>query len=111
MKDRFNEVKEEFQKADDLKKKINSLKEEMVPLRLKTNMTQGKMTEYKGVLSTTNDSIKNYRLETLRIAKKVENLKNKQQKSADVHEGLRKAILRVFKEVSDFALESIFIVF
>lgn len=71
MKDRFAAVKEKSSTVDDLKKDISSMKEQMMPMKMKTNMIQGKLTEYSSILSTTGESISKYKTETLRIAKKV----------------------------------------
>jgi hypothetical protein len=75
MKDRFAAVKEKSSIVDNIKKEISKMKEEMVTTKLKTNIISGKIKEYSGILTTTNNSISNYRLETLKIAKKVEKSK------------------------------------
>jgi uncharacterized coiled-coil DUF342 family protein len=102
MKDRFDVAKEKSKVVDELKVSISKFKEEMVPLRLKTNMIHGKMTDYKGILSTTNDSIKNYQIETVKIAKKVQKLINKKDKAQETALKLKDSVLHVFKEVSEF---------
>lgn len=99
MKTRFTEVKEKTQEVDQVKQEISKMKEEMIPLRLKANMVQGKLNEYKSVLTTADNSVKNYQTEILRIAKKVQKLRKKKEDSKIMHEKVKAAVLEVFKEV------------
>lgn len=99
MKTRFNDVKEKSKEVDKIKEEISKMKEEMIPMRLKANMVQGKLNEYKSVLTTTNGSVKNYQIETLKIAKKVQNLMNKREESKSFDKRIKAAVLEVFKEV------------
>ena len=98
MKDRFAAVKEKSQIVDDVKREISQMKEQMVPMKMKTNMIQGKLTEYSGILNTTGESISKYKIETLRIAKKVGRQQDQKAEEARVGQELKGAVIKVFQE-------------
>lgn len=71
MKDRFAAVKEKSGLVDALKKENFEMKQNIGPKKMKANIFQGKIDEYSGVLRTTGDSIAKYKIEVLKIAKKI----------------------------------------
>lgn len=98
MKDRFAAVKEKSSIVDDLKRDISEMKKEMVPMKLKTNMINNKLSEYESILTNTTDSIVRYKEDTLKIAKKIENYKVQHEEKLKVSEKLKDAVLQVFQE-------------
>lgn len=100
MKERFSTVKEKSKEVDDVKREISKMKEDLIPMRLKTNMVQGKLNEYKSVLVTTNGSVVTYQSETLKIAAKVQNLIKRKEEAKENSEAIKAAVFDIFKEVS-----------
>lgn len=71
MKDRFTAVKDTSLIVDKIKRENFEMKQAVGPKKMKANIFQGKIDEYSGVLKTTGDSISKYKVEVLKIAKKI----------------------------------------
>ena len=57
LKTQYEDLKEDSQKVEEVKMQIHKMKDEIVPLRLKTNMMSNKIDECKTLLINTNTSI------------------------------------------------------
>ena len=76
------------------------MKDEIVPLRLKTNMMSNKIDECKALLINTNSSIQTYLNEAKKVAKKYKGLKKIGDEHKSIYKKLSDAALKVFQENS-----------
>lgn len=98
MKDRFAAVKEKSSVVDSLKKENFEMKQNIGPKKMKANIFQGKIDEYSGVLRTTGDSIAKYKIEVLKIAKKIQKQLADKKDELDTKTRFKQAVMSVFQE-------------
>lgn len=104
MKDRFAAVKEKSSVVDTLKKENFEMRQNIGPKKMKANIFQGKIDEYSGVLRTTGESISKYKIEVLKIAKKIQKQLAEKKEELDTKTRFKQAVMAVFQE--NQALES-----
>lgn len=85
--------------VEGIKNMITKMKDEIVPLRLKTNMMHSKLEECRTLLSSTDSSIGTYLTETWKIARKYKDLKKTQANLEKDYKNLSSSVLKVFGEV------------